>query len=199
MRTPSVDRAVIRHARQSDAEGIARVHIASADDSLAPLAREWPVSDLGRRTEQWAESLQAAHRLDLVATVADEIVGLIGGGPPRQRDIAGGVEIYVVHVLPTHRRTGIGSQLWDLACTTLRGAAHVSLYLETLAELPCCAFYDARGGEVLTRTAGTFYGGAVTYLGYYWPAGKPHERRASDSLPQHAANVPTLRHSRDPH
>jgi ribosomal protein S18 acetylase RimI-like enzyme len=177
MRTLSVDRAVIRHARQSDAEGIARVHIASADDSLAPLAREWPASDLDRHTEQWAESLQAANRLDMVATVADQVVGFIGGGPPRRQDIPGGVEIYVVHVLPTHRCAGIGSQLWDLACTTLRGTNHAPLYLETLAELPCCTFYDARGGEVLTRTAGTFYGGAVTHLAYYWPAGKPHERR----------------------
>jgi len=177
MRALSVDRAVIRHARQSDAEGIARVHIASADDSLAPLAREWPASDLDRRIKQWAESLQAADRVDTVATVADQVVGFIGGGPPRQQAIPGGVEIYVVHVLPTHRCAGIGGRLWDLACTTLRGPAHAPLYLETLAELPCCTFYDARGGEVLTRTAGAFYGGTVTYLAYYWPAGKPHERR----------------------
>src|SRR5688572_31895474 len=87
----SIDRAVIRHARQSDADGIARVNIASADDSLAPLAREWPASDLGRRTEQWAASLQAADRLDMVATVADQVVGFIGGGPPRQQDIPEGV------------------------------------------------------------------------------------------------------------
>lgn len=172
-----VERAVIRPARDSDAEGMARVHIASADDSLAPLAREWPAPNLGRRTEQWAASLQAQGRLDLVATVADEVVGFIGGGPPRQKDIPGGVEIYVVHVLPAHRGKGLGGQLWDLACATLRGAAHAPLYLETLAELPCCAFYDARGGEVLTRAAGTFFGGAVTHLAYYWPAGKPHERR----------------------
>jgi ribosomal protein S18 acetylase RimI-like enzyme len=169
--------AVIRRALPSDAAGIARVHIASADDSLAPLAREWPVSDLARRTEHWAAALQAADRVHVVATVAEQVVGFIGGGPPRKKDIPGGVEIYVVHVLPTHRGTGIGGQLWDLACTILRGPAGAPLYLETLAELPCCAFYDARGGEVLTRTPGPFCGGAVTYLDYYWPAGKPHYRR----------------------
>lgn len=173
-----VERAVIRHARQSDAESLARVHIESANDSLALLAREWQALDLSRRTEQWAASLQAANRLDLVATVADRLVGFIGGGPPRKQDIPGGVEIYVVHVLPTHRGAGIGSQLWDLACTTLRGPAHAPLCLETIAELPCCTFYEARGGKVLTRIAGTFYGGAVTHLVFYWPAGKPHQRRA---------------------
>jgi ribosomal protein S18 acetylase RimI-like enzyme len=171
------NQAVIRRARESDAGDIARVHNASADESLAPLARDWPEPNLARRTEQWATSLKAAGRLDLVATVENQVVGFIGGGPPRQQKVTGAVEIYVVHVLPVHRCAGIGGKLWDLACTTLRGPALAPLYLETLAELPCCAFYDARGGEVLTRAAGSFFGGAVTHLSYYWPAGKPHERR----------------------
>jgi ribosomal protein S18 acetylase RimI-like enzyme len=119
----SVERVVIRHARQSDAEGIARVHIASAEESLAPFARDWPASSLERRTEQWTERLQQANRVDMVATVADQVVGFIGGGPPRQQDIPEGVEIYVVHVLPTHRSAGIGGQLWELACTALRGVS----------------------------------------------------------------------------
>ena len=114
----------------------------------------------------------------MVATVADQVVGFIGGGPPRQQDIPGGVEIYVVHVLPTHRCAGIGGKLWELACTTLRGPAKAPLYLESLAELPCCAFYEARGGEVLTRSTGTFHGGSVTHVAYLWAAGKPHERRS---------------------
>jgi hypothetical protein len=74
-------------------------------------------------------------------------------------------------------RARCGSQLWDHACTRLRGPARAPLYLETLAVLPCCAFYEARGGEVLTRTAGTFFGGAVTHLTYRWPTGEPHQRR----------------------
>ncbi len=173
----SVGRAVVRHARASDAEGIARVHAASADDSLAPLARDWPALDLERRSQHWASLLASANQLNLVATLADQVVGFIGGGPPRKQDVPAGFEIYVVHVLPAHRGQGVGGELWDVACTTLRGPAHAPLYLETLAELPCCSFYEARGGEVLTRAAGTFYGGAVTHVAYFWPAGKPHQRR----------------------
>lgn len=175
----TVERAVIRRARQADAEGIARVHVASANESLAPLARDWPASDLVRRTEQWAGYLQQTNRLDTVATVAEQVVGFISGGPPRQQDIQGGVEIYVMHVFPTHRGAGIGGALWDVACTKLRGPTHAPLYLETLAELHCCAFYEARGGEVLTRRVGTFFGGAVTHLAYFWPAGRAHQRRPS--------------------
>ena len=83
----TIDRAVIRRARQSDAEDIARVHIASANESLAPFARDWPASSIERRTEQWAGYLQQANRLDTVATVAEQVVGFISGGPPRQQDM----------------------------------------------------------------------------------------------------------------
>jgi len=49
--------------------------------------------DLDRRIERWAESLRAADRLDMVATVAEQVVGFIGGGPPRRQEIPAGVEI----------------------------------------------------------------------------------------------------------
>ena len=166
--------AVVREARHSDAAGIAHVNIASAEDSYAPLARDWPAQDLARRTERWAASLQAsigdASRVDLVATVDELVVGFISGGPARRSDVTAAVEVYVVHVLPHYRGRGIGSRLWALAYASLRGPVGLALYVSTLAELPCCAFYEARGGEVLTRSAGTFHGNGVTELVYIWPA-----------------------------
>jgi ribosomal protein S18 acetylase RimI-like enzyme len=173
----SKDQTLVRPARQSDAEQMARVHLASREYSYAPLAREWPSQDLASCTQNWVTQLAVAERTNFVATISDVVVGFIGGGPARRNDVPAELQIYVVHVLPAYRCTGIGSALWDLACTTLRGSAHAPLYLDTFAELPCCAFYEARGGEVLTRTLGTFHGNSVTELVYLWPAGKPHKRR----------------------
>jgi ribosomal protein S18 acetylase RimI-like enzyme len=177
----NADATVVREARYSDAEDIARVHIASSDDSYAPLAKDWPAQALSARTERWAASLCAslvdATRVDLVAAVEGSVVGFISGGPSRRNDRPAQVEVYVVHVLPHYRGRGVGSQLWDLACATLRGPACTALYVDTLAELPCCAFYEARGGEVLTRSEGIFHGATVTELVYFWPAGKLHARR----------------------
>jgi ribosomal protein S18 acetylase RimI-like enzyme len=189
-----LDATIVRKAWPSDAEGIARVHITSSEDSYAPLARDWPAQDLSARTRNWAVSLRAsledASRVDLVATVHGVVVGFISGGPARRSDLAIPVEVYVVHVLPEYRGRGVGSQLWELACTTLRGPARVALYVDTLAELPCCAFYEARGGDVLTRVAGTFHGAVVTQLVYIWPAGKPHR---STSLRSPGAARRTIR------
>jgi hypothetical protein len=152
--TMSGERAVIRRARQADADGTARVHIASADDALAPLARQWPASDINRRTEQWVKSLQAVGRLDMVATVADQVVGFIGGGPPRQQDIPGAVEIYVIHVLPTHRCAGVGGQLWESParlCVAPLSRLSISRHLPSSLAAPSTTFVVGRCSPVLSE------------------------------------------------
>jgi ribosomal protein S18 acetylase RimI-like enzyme len=170
--------AVIREARVSDAEAIARVHVESSQDAYAPLARDWPTSDLPARVARWASSLEAnamdARQVDLVATVAGVVVAFIGGGAARRNDVEAELEIYVIHVLPRHRARGIGSRLWDTACGRLRGKEEAAMYVETLAELRCCSFYEAHGGEVASRVPRDFHGGVATGVVYFWPKGRSH-------------------------
>lgn len=174
----SPKRALVRPALPSDAEGIARVHITSSDDSYAPLAVRWPAQDLAARTAHWELTLANAARgapgVQLVALEQGQVVGFISGGPARRSEPPAALELYVVHVLPARRGLGIGGMLWRHACEALRGPALGAFYLDTLAELACCAFYDAHGGEVRSRNAGNFHGGNVTELIYFWPAGKSH-------------------------
>ena len=175
-RRMQAQQALIREARASDAEAITRVHVESSQDAYAPLAREWPTPDLPARVARWAISLEASaldpRQVDLVATVDDVVVGFIGGGPARRTDIEAELEVYVIHVLPGHRARGLGSQLWAAACRRLRGENLAAMYVETLAELRCCSFYEAHGGEVASRVPSTFHGGAVTAVVYIWPKGR---------------------------
>ena len=171
----------VREAGTFDAEGIARVDIESSQVSFAPLARHWPPPDLAARAAWWASLLEASladsKRVDFVATVDDLVVGFVGGGPARRSDVPARVEIYVIHVLPDNRGNGIGGQLWNVACGLLRGTSRAPLYVETLAELRCCSFYETHGGEVLTRNPSTLHGGVVTQLVYIWPEGTSNEPR----------------------
>jgi len=77
--------------------------------------------------------------------------------------------------LPQHRGKGIGTRLWEAACERARGESLRSLYVATFAELRCCSFYEARGGEIVERTPGTFKGGDVTEVVYLWREGCPGE------------------------
>jgi ribosomal protein S18 acetylase RimI-like enzyme len=172
-------RALIREARASDAAAIAHVHIESSQDAYAPLAKDWPAPDLAGRTARWASSLEASadsKRIDLVATLEGTVIGFIGAGPARRKDVEAQLEIYVVHVHPEYRGKGVGNQLWSAVCERLRDETLPAMYLETFAELRCCSFYEAHGGVVRSRTPETFHGGMVTKIVYIWPAGKSNER-----------------------
>jgi ribosomal protein S18 acetylase RimI-like enzyme len=174
-----MSQALIREARVSDAEAIARVHIESSQEAYAPLARDWPAPDLPTSTARWVRSLEASQadskRFELVASLNGVVVGFIGAGPARRKDIEAELEVYVIHVLPEHRGKGFGSQLWRAACERLRRQTLAAMYLETLAELRCCSFYEAHGGDVLSRTSEMFHGGAVTKVVYIWPQGRPND------------------------
>lgn len=169
----------IREARASDAKAIAYVHIESSRHAYAPLAKEWPTPDWEARRTQWASLLVASQtdtkRADFVAELNEGVVAFIDAGPARRKDVGAEVEIYVIHVLPEHRGKGLGSELWRAATKRLRGESLRAMYVNTLAELRCCAFYEARGGKVASRSPRVFHGGAVTDVVYLWPTGSSSE------------------------
>jgi ribosomal protein S18 acetylase RimI-like enzyme len=160
----------------ADAEAIARVHIASSEDSYAPLAEAWRARDVAESTARWegwlGQALIDPQRCELVAEVGGRVVGFIGAGPARRDDVNAVVEVYVIHIHPANRANGLGSALWATACARIREAALRSLYVETLAELRCCSFYEARAGERVSSIPDTMHGGAVTRVVYLWRDGQ---------------------------
>ena len=80
----------------------------------------------------------------------------------------------MIHVLPEYRGAGVGGLLWNDACAALRGEATQAMFLRTVAELRCCRFYEAHGGEVRERAPGELHGGPVTDVVYRWAEGQSH-------------------------
>ena len=177
----------VREMIAADAEAVAHVHLVSSRDSYRPLAREWTELDPARGVEQWtARAYEAQHdpqRVCLVAESDAAIIAFVSGGPPRRSEVGAEHEVYVIHVLPNHRGRGVGGALWSRACDSLRGEQLRPLYLDTLAQLDCCAFYEARGGLEVSREPGEFKGGSVTWLAYLWEQGWSHGRRERVEAP----------------
>lgn len=180
------DDSLVRPARETDAEGIARVHVESTRDAYAPLARVWPEADWEGKKRYWEARLAAnptePRRVDLVAEAQGRVVGFISGGEARQAGIGAEVEIYVIHVLPEYRGTGIGGRLWSDACSRIRGNGLCAMYVATLAELRCCSFYEQRGGLSAHRSARMFYGAPATDVIYVWNKGRSHEAVPADPV-----------------
>jgi ribosomal protein S18 acetylase RimI-like enzyme len=156
-----------------DAAGIAAVHIASSDEAYAPLAAEWSRANIEARTARWATIL-AKEGPELVMVAEDGtggIIGFVGGGPARRPEPAAEVEIYVLHVHPGLRGRGVGGALWEIACSELRGRSLLATYVDTLAELRCCSFYERRGGGIIERRTTDFHGASRTHVTYQWARG----------------------------
>jgi L-amino acid N-acyltransferase YncA len=169
----------IRRARVEDAAGITSVHIASSEDAYAPLAASWPAVDAVKRAAMWTKTLSEADPRSPVFVAEDAtgaVIGFTRGGPARRAAPAAEVEVHVIHVLPAWRGRGIGDALWTAVCREIRGSELASMYVETIADLACCGFYERHGGEPCQRTPTDFHGAARTQVVYRWPHGAPSVR-----------------------
>ncbi|MFO0735000.1 MAG: GNAT family N-acetyltransferase [Labilithrix sp.] len=143
----------------ADASRIAAAHVASANDAYAPLAAQWAAVDLTEHTEAWSATLASGPGVVWVAASLD---GFVHGGPARRTEPGVSHEVYAIHVLPAQRGTGLGAALWTAIRDELGGA----LYVDTLAELPCCRFYERHGGERIEERPTDFRGAARTHVTY---------------------------------
>lgn len=131
------------------------MHIASSEDAYRPLAAEWTLPDPLVREAMWRETL----RKDALVFVTGD--AFVHGGPARRAEPGVANEVYAIHVLPAARGSGVGTALW-LAMRKELGA----LYVDTLAELACCRFYERHGGERIEERPLLFHGADRTHVTY---------------------------------
>jgi GNAT superfamily N-acetyltransferase len=139
-----------RRATASDADAIARLHIASWSAAYAAELPAWYLDgqDVQARTALWSARIADPQTAVCVQEVAHRLVGFCASGPSRDADADASVvwEIQNLHVAPELRGGGIGSVLFTdaLERAWLQGATELTLWVvETNA--PARAFYARRG------------------------------------------------------
>lgn len=114
----------LRRANESDARGIAEVHVRTwqlAYRDLLPAAYLNALS-IEARQRYWATELSVlpAERRPWLAEAAAEVVGFASGGPSRDEGMSPSVgEIYTLYVLPDCWARGVGRNLLDHAVRDL--------------------------------------------------------------------------------
>jgi len=113
--------ATIRRATLSDAPALGALHSSIWGElypkSLSPevIAQLNP----GYMEHLWTKFVTRgdAYR-QWLAEVDGQIVGFVGVGPGRDRDMADATELYFMYVAPEHRKRGIGTALLDATSPT---------------------------------------------------------------------------------
>ena len=166
---------LIRPARISDAEGIAKAHVDSwrttypgivPDDYLVNMSYE-------QRSGVWQSILSEADETkpNYVAVDNDDVViGFAGGGPERSGDPELDGELYVLHLLEDSQRRGIGHRLVTSVASDLAQNGMVSMFVWVLERnRPACLFYEALGGIPIREQKISIGGWTLEEIGYGWP------------------------------
>jgi len=170
----------IREATPADAAAVARVHWESwratyhgliPDETYAALSLD---KSLNERQAHWTAVLAAdgAERVYVAENDRGEVFGIASGGPCRTDDPADARyagELYVLHVLPSGQRHGIGRALvravaWRLADAKMHGM----LVWVLCGNGGAGRFYEALGGQFVREAASPFMGVPVPEVAYGW-------------------------------
>jgi ribosomal protein S18 acetylase RimI-like enzyme len=122
----------VRGARASDAEGLARVQVASWQAAFAGLVPEAVIAELtsdeavGQFAERWRDAIGAPptskHRVHVAVEKPGEpeILGFAAAGPATDEDLWPGTdgELYELHVLPSLAADGHDGRLLNAVADT---------------------------------------------------------------------------------
>lgn len=174
----------IRRARVEDAEGIARVHIASWQATYRGIVSDERLDglQLEERAAMWHDRLVALamdppprqETCYVAADAANVVMGFAGGG--KARPLANGDppepydgELYAIYLAPGSERRGVGSRLAHAVASQLATDGVRSLLVWALARNPSRRFYEALGGALVFEQEIVIAGQALPEVGYGWP------------------------------
>jgi GNAT superfamily N-acetyltransferase len=160
MNTPNY---VIREATESDAEGIAAVHVNSWQTSYAGIIDQSFLDNISYedRLTLRREILQTKNVLHLVALFGEQSVGFAGAGPIRSESRVGqhslfkdkevGIgEIYAIYLLEEHKGKGCGKALFNTCRLWLSQQGFKSFVVRALVDNSRARrFYEREGGVLI--------------------------------------------------
>ena len=161
----------IRQAVDSDARGIARVHVDSWRSTYAGIlpAEHLAALDYDRREANWRPLL--ADRRQNVFVAEDQrgrIIGFVSGGPERNDDAAYPGELYAIYLLESCKGLGLGRRLVAALVEWFLSRGWQSMLLWVLEDNPSRGFYEALGGVRIKRETVAIGGSELVEIAYGW-------------------------------
>jgi GNAT superfamily N-acetyltransferase len=168
-----MSRFVLRPAGINDAEGIARVHVLSWQETYRGMVPDHFLNSLSipRQTDQWARSLSDPtdpyHRAIVVKEMG-RIVGFANYGIPQQPDEEFDGELYAIYILKSAQGQGNGRMLFAEAARGLLALGSSSMLVWVLKDNPARGFYKQLGGVHVREKNIGIGGEQLEELAYGW-------------------------------
>lgn len=168
----------IRRADAGDADGIARVHVASWQTTYAGVVAAETLAGLSvaRRAEMWLGALTRPDNKEFVLVAemdTGEIFGFASAGPERSGHPDYRGELFTIYLLAEHQRGGLGRKLFLEALAGLESLGIDSMIMWMLKDNPNRGFAERLGGENIASKVYEIGEQRLAAVAYGWKTLKP--------------------------
>lgn len=161
----------IREAALTDAEDIARVHLASWRTTYPGIIPQAYID--GLRVEdgivRWQERLDGHGPLTLVAEDATGIFGFASGGATVHPVDGYDAELGAIYLLASHQARGAGRALVQAIAERLHEQGFRKMVVWALRDNAACGFYERLGGVRVAEKLIEIGGIALPEVAFGWP------------------------------
>jgi L-amino acid N-acyltransferase YncA len=143
----------IREGVVSDAQNIARVHVAAWRSTYRGIVPQPLLDslDVAAWSEDWKDWFRGEKFYIYVAEDGKELCGFISGGALREPLEGFDAEVYAIYLFTSAKGKGTGKLLMQRLAETLRLEGFAQLAIWVLAENPSRGFYEHLGGRVIAQ------------------------------------------------
>jgi ribosomal protein S18 acetylase RimI-like enzyme len=165
---------MVRPARLDDAQGIARVQVASWRTTYPGMIPQDYLDSMDEAVfvARWSDRLrhETSRRATFVAEDDGHLVGFASGGSEREGDARYQGELYAIYVLDEWQGRGLGRELANAIAGVLADRGLLSMLVWVLRDnLSARAFYERLGGVYVREHSLDFGAGfEVTEVSYGW-------------------------------
>jgi ribosomal protein S18 acetylase RimI-like enzyme len=162
---------IIRKANQSDAIGIARVHVDSWRTTYKDIIPSEFLEKLSyeQRTALWNRNISKEDHYVFVAVSTDgEIVGFADCGKREANNLKDTCDLTSIYLLKEYQGKGVGKQLLKALFNQFEKLKVNKVFVEVLEENKTRFFYEYYGARLLRKNKISIAGTELALLIYEW-------------------------------
>ena len=162
----------LRKAEPKDAAALGHIQVTSWRSAFRNIASDNFLDHMvseENQTEDWKEILAEKDPVIFVAELAKAPVGYAWAQLEDDKSVEWDAELVSMHILPEHKRQGIGRKLFAVTVAHLKRQGCKSIYLWVLEENhPARKFYEALGGRPAGKHTIKLGDRELTEVAYDW-------------------------------
>ena len=162
---------MIRQAKLTDAEGIAKVHVDCWRTTYKGIVSDVYLDRMSyeKRTQAWIQNMGRSDNYVLVAeSEGGNIIGFADGGKRETNQVENSGDLTSIYILKEYQGQGIGQKLVEKMFAHFKNQGYQKVFVEVLEDNQSRFFYEKMGAEHDQTTTIAIQGEELNLSIYVW-------------------------------